>query len=112
MVDRPRQWFAIPVGEWFRTDIGAMRELLMERVVEPAMAGGEPFGELHDTLGFRTRFVVRLAVEHFAASGMPTPSGAARVTPRDHSQRLYLLRVPAVRGNRRERANRSVGGNA
>ena len=96
VIDRPKQGFAIPVGDWFRTNFGGMRDLLMDLVVSPALAGRPPFGELHELVDFRLPYVVRLADEHFAAGGMPTVSGTARVTPRDHSQRLYLLCVLAV----------------
>ncbi|MFG0285265.1 MAG: asparagine synthase (glutamine-hydrolyzing) [Phycisphaerales bacterium JB039] len=84
IVDRPKQGFAIPIGEWFRTDYGAMRQLLCDH-----LEGPEPFGP--DALGVSAMidmgYVRRMLREHDHA-------GAASLWPwkgRDHSQRLYML---------------------
>lgn len=89
IVDRPKQGFAIPVGEWFRSDFGGMRQLLLDHLTGP-----EPFGPDH--LGINAminmEFVRRMLREHDEA-------GARSLWPwkgRDHSQRLYLLLVLSI----------------
>src|SRR5690606_16370842 len=39
IVDRPKMGFAIPIGEWFRSDYGGMRQLLHDHLTST-----EPFG--------------------------------------------------------------------
>ena len=75
IVDRPKQGFAIPIGEWFRSDFGGMKTLLLD-----SLSGPDPFPE--SVLGFKLnrRFVDRMITEHMER----------RV---DHSQRLYMLLV-------------------
>lgn len=34
-VDRPKMGFAVPIGRWFRSDFGGMRQLLLDRLNEP-----------------------------------------------------------------------------
>jgi hypothetical protein len=72
--------FAIPVGEWLRSDFGGMRALMMDLIGEGAT---DPFPE--DLLGLRIRRsrVAALVREH--QEGV-----------RDHSQRLYMLTVLAI----------------
>ncbi|QYU70621.1 asparagine synthase C-terminal domain-containing protein [Leptolyngbya sp. 15MV] len=89
IVDRPKQGFAIPIGEWFRSDFGGLRQMLRDHLLGP-----EPFGP--DWLGIGTMinmgFVKRMLKEHDDA-------GAATVWPwkgRDHSQRLYMLLVLSI----------------
>lgn len=87
--DRPKQGFAIPIGEWFRTDHGGMRALLMDHLTGP-----EPFGP--DWLGVSAvidrKYVASLLRQHDAA-------GATSPWPwkgRDHSQRLHVLLVLSI----------------
>lgn len=89
IVDRPKMGFAVPVGEWFRSDFGGMRALLRDHLECP-----EPFGP--DSLGINElinmRSVRRMLQEHDDA-------GAKSLWPwkgRDHSQRLYMLLVLSV----------------
>ncbi len=89
IVDRPKQGFAIPIGDWFRTDYGGMRQLLLDY-----LNGPEPFGPDH--LGINAMinmgFVKQMLREHDDA-------GVKSVWPwkgRDHSQRLYMLLVLSI----------------
>lgn len=88
IVDRPKQGFAIPIGEWFRTDFGGMRQLLRDH-----LESADPFPGLDQTgCAIQLPFVRRLLHEHDAA-------GEASINPwhgRDHSQRLYLLLVLSI----------------
>jgi asparagine synthase (glutamine-hydrolysing) len=68
-VDRRKMGFAIPIGDWFRTDFGGLRVLLLDH-----LHSAEPFGPIHlDRLAVR-----RLLDEHMSGR-------------RDHSQRLFCL---------------------
>ncbi len=78
LVDRPKQGFAIPIGEWFRTDYGGMRTLLMDLVGRHAEANRPAFGRVHDELRINMRYVDRMIREHMESR-------------RDHSQRLFML---------------------
>ncbi|MCH7961664.1 MAG: asparagine synthase (glutamine-hydrolyzing), partial [Planctomycetes bacterium] len=64
IVDRPKMGFAIPIGEWFRSDFGSMRQLLYDY-----LESAEPFGP--DALGINGMitldFVRQLLREHDAA---------------------------------------------
>lgn len=89
IIDRPKMGFAIPIGEWFRTDYGGMRQLLMDH-----LNSSEPFGP--DRLGINAMvdmgFVRRMIDEHDAA-------GEKSIWPwkgRDHSQRLYMVLVLSI----------------
>ncbi len=89
IVDRPKMGFAIPIGEWFRSDYGQMRQLLLDH-----LNGPEPFGPDH--LGINAMinmdFVRQMLREHDAA-------GEKSLWPwkgRDHSQRLYMLLVLSI----------------
>lgn len=89
IVDRPKMGFAIPVGEWFRSDFGGMRQLLRDH-----LEGPEPFGA--ESLGINSmidmRFVRQMLREHDEA-------GEKSIWPwkgRDHSQRLYMLLVLSI----------------
>ncbi|MGD9688717.1 MAG: asparagine synthase (glutamine-hydrolyzing) [Phycisphaerales bacterium] len=81
LVDRPKQGFAIPIGEWFRSDFGGLRTLLLDR-----LNSREPFGPPSLGLDLNRRFIRQMLDEHLGAG----PSGLVR---RDHSQRLYMLLV-------------------
>ncbi len=78
IVERPKMGFAIPVGEWFRTDFGGMRTLLLDM-----LHSTEPFPA--DLLGLELnrRFIEQMLDEHMNRK-------------RDHSQRLYMLLVLAI----------------
>jgi asparagine synthase (glutamine-hydrolysing) len=91
VIDRPKQGFAIPVGEWFRSDYGRMRQLLRDH-----LEGPEPFGP--DNLGLNDLIdmlhVRRVLREHDDA-------GEGSLWPwrgRDHAQRLYMLLALSIWG--------------
>ncbi|RNC81815.1 MAG: asparagine synthase (glutamine-hydrolyzing) [Phycisphaera sp.] len=88
IVDRPKQGFAIPIGEWFRTDYGSMRTLLYDHLVSR-----DPFPGLAEAgVSINMGFVRRMLREHDAA-------GEKSINPwhgRDHSQRLYMLLVLSI----------------
>lgn len=78
IVDRPKQGFAIPMGEWFRTGYGGMKTLLLD-----SLNSADPFPA--DLLGLELnrRFIRQMVDEHMNRR-------------RDHSQRLYMLLVLAI----------------
>ncbi len=88
IVNRPKQGFAIPIGEWFRTDYGSMRTLLYDH-----LESADPFPGLSDAgVNINMGFVRRMLREHDAA-------GEKSLNPwhgRDHSQRLYMLLVLSI----------------
>ena len=69
IVDRPKMGFAIPIGEWFRSDYGGMKALLLDH-----LQSTDPFGPID---------LNRKAVQRFIDEHM---SGKC-----DHSQRLFTL---------------------
>ncbi len=85
IVNRPKQGFAIPIGDWFRTDYGQMRQLLYDH-----LESAEPFPNL--PLELNMDFVRQMLKEHDEA-------GERSLNPwhgRDHSQRLYMLLVLSI----------------
>lgn len=89
IVDRPKMGFAIPIGEWFRSDYGGMRQLLHDH-----LNSAEPWGP--SSLGVESMinmsYVRQMLREHDQA-------GERSVFPwrgRDHSQRLYMLLVLSI----------------
>ncbi len=88
IVDRPKQGFAIPIGEWFRSDYGSMRQLLLDH-----LRSSDPFPGLNDAgVQINMKFVEQMLKEHDAA-------GEKSINPwrgRDHSQRLYMLLVLSI----------------
>jgi asparagine synthase (glutamine-hydrolysing) len=75
IVDRPKQGFAIPIGEWFRSDYGQMRQLLLDH-----LNSTEPFGPPSLGIELNQNFIQQMLREHMDRK-------------RDHSQRLYMLLV-------------------
>lgn len=88
IVDRPKQGFAIPIGEWFRSDYGGMRQLLHDH-----LRSSDPFPGLAESgVELNMKFVEQMLGEHDAA-------GEKSINPwhgRDHSQRLYMLLVLSI----------------
>jgi len=78
IVDRPKQGFAIPIGEWFRSDYGGMKQLLMDH-----LDSAEPWGSPTLGIDLSMKFVRRMLDEHMNRK-------------RDHSQRLYMLLVLSI----------------
>ncbi len=79
-VDRPKMGFAIPIGEWFRSDYGGMKTLLMEHLMR-----AEPFGPI----GIDRAAVAAMTDEHMDGR-------------RDHGQRLFCLLTLAMWAGSRE----------
>ncbi len=69
VADRRKMGFAIPIGEWFRTDYGGLKGLLLDH-----LRAMEPFGPM--TLD--RRVIRRLIEEHLDRR-------------RDHGHRLFTL---------------------
>jgi asparagine synthase (glutamine-hydrolysing) len=88
IINRPKQGFAIPIGEWFRTDYGGLRQLLHDH-----LRSTDPFPGLADAgVHINMAFVEQMLAEHDAA-------GEKSINPwhgRDHSQRLYMLLVLSI----------------
>lgn len=88
IVNRPKRGFAIPIGEWFRTDFAGMRQLLHDH-----LESSDPFPGLGEAgVEIELQSVRRMLREHDAA-------GARSLNPwhgRDHAQRLYMLLVLSI----------------
>lgn len=88
IINRPKQGFSIPIGEWFRTDYGRLRQLLHDH-----LRSTDPFPGLADAgVNINMAFVEQMLKEHDAA-------GEKSINPwrgRDHSQRLYMLLVLSI----------------
>jgi asparagine synthase (glutamine-hydrolysing) len=79
IIDRPKQGFAIPLGDWFRDNYGGLRDLYLDLVINAS----DPFPEKLLGLTINRQYVKQLTDEHMTAK-------------RDHAQRLYLLLVFAI----------------
>ena len=78
IVGRSKMGFAVPIGEWYRTDFGGMRRLLLETLTHRDAWPGE-------ILGFEVdRRVVRKMIEAHATNSA------------DHTHRLHALLVLAL----------------
>jgi asparagine synthetase B (glutamine-hydrolysing) len=86
VIDRPKQGFAIPISDWWRTDFGGLGTLMMER-----LSKDRPFGVVHDALEIDVGFVRQMIDEHWAAGGLAPRFTTRMVRPRDHGQRLFAL---------------------
>lgn len=75
IVDRPKMGFAVPIGEWLRSDYGGLWRLLRDTVTSADAFPADLLGTELDR-----PFIERLMLEHERGS-------------RDHGQRLYLLLV-------------------
>lgn len=78
IVDRRKMGFAIPIGAWFREDLGGLGTLLRD-----VLRGGEAFPPEIIGAEIDLAYVDDLVREHMDAR-------------RDHAQRLYMLLVLAV----------------
>ncbi|MEM9167925.1 MAG: asparagine synthase (glutamine-hydrolyzing) [Planctomycetota bacterium] len=88
IINRPKRGFAIPIGDWFRTDFGGMRSLLYDH-----LESAEPFPGLAEAdVELNMAFVKQMLREHDAAG----PSSLNPWRGRDHSQRLYMLLVLSI----------------
>lgn len=92
LVDRPKMGFALPLGEWFRTDYGGLRTRLAD-----LLHSSEPFGPEGLGVGLDVGVARRLLREH-VEGGV------------DHAQRLHLLLVFSIWGRWLGRVLRGAAG--
>jgi len=75
LIDRPKSGFAIPIGDWFRSDYGGLRSAISD-----VLASSDPWPEVSRACPLNLAFCRRILEEHLAGR-------------RDHGQRLYVLLV-------------------
>ncbi len=80
ITDRRKMGFAIPIGEWLRSDFGGMRTLMLDLIGPGAT---DPFPEAILGLRLRRPRIAAMIQEHDTGQ-------------RDHSQRLYMLTTLAI----------------
>lgn len=85
-IDRPKQGFAIPISDWWRSDFGGLGTLLFDYLDKP-----RPFGAVHDLLPINLDYVRQMIDEHWAAGGLTPKYTTRHVRKRDHGQRLFAL---------------------
>jgi len=86
IVDRPKMGFAIPIGEWFRSDYGQMKTLLLDH-----LNSAEPFGPIQ----LNRKAVLRFIDEHMTGK-------------RDHGQRLFTLLTLSIWARQQQSTGRKV----
>lgn len=97
IINRPKQGFAIPLSDWWRSDFGQLRTLMLDH-----LTSADPFPGL-EALNINTDYVRQMIDEHMAAGSAGTPPPIAQLSkhikhirPRDHAQRLYMLTVLSI----------------
>lgn len=78
IVDRPKMGFAIPIGDWFRSDFGSLNTFLAD-----LLSSADPFPPSLVGCELNLPWARQLHAEHLSNT-------------RDHSQRLYMLLVLAI----------------
>jgi len=78
IVDRPKQGFAIPIGEWFRNNFGGLRDLLGD-----VLGTADPFPKAKLGVEIDLSAARQMVAEHLEGR-------------RDHSQRLFMLLTTAL----------------
>jgi len=89
IVDRPKMGFAIPIGEWFRSDDLPARGAGMKTLLLDHLNSAEPFGPIQ----LNKKAVQRFIDEHMTGK-------------RDHGQRLFTLLTLSIWA--RQQARRST----
>ncbi len=97
IINRPKQGFAIPLSDWWRTDFGQLGTLMLDH-----LTSADPFPGL-EALNINMDYVRQMIDEHMAAgpagtaAPIPQLSGNIKhIRPRDHAQRLYMLTVLSI----------------
>lgn len=97
VINRPKQGFAIPLSDWWRSDFGHLRTLMLDHLTST-----DPFPGL-EALNINMDYVRQMIDEHMAAGSPGTPPPIAQLSkrikhirPRDHAQRLYMLTVLSI----------------